>query len=258
MNIIQAVILGIVEGVTEFLPVSSTFHLIWAAKILHLTQTDFLKLFEVAVQPGAIIAVLFIYAKDFFTNRKLFINMVFSFVPTAIAGLVLYKVIKNLFFENMLLQLAAFAGVGLLFIILEKLWRKKKLTKNVTEMKPKEAVIIGLIQSLAVVPGVSRAGAVMVGLMGFGYSREESARYSFLIAVPTIVAAGAYDLFKMRHLLAGAGNNAVYLLIGLVASFVSAYFVVSWLLSYLKKNSLVNFGIYRIVLAIILALVFLR
>lgn len=244
MQVWQAIVLGLVEGITEFLPISSTFHLIWAAKILQIPTTDFLKLFEVAIQGGAILAVLTLYWK------KLSAKVMASFVPTAVVGLVLYKIIKNIFFENMILQLSVFAGVGILFFIFEKWYQKQ--TKRITEISYFQAVLIGLIQALAVVPGVSRAGAVILGMMGLGVSREESAKYSFLLAVPTILSASAYDLWKMRSLLSGQTENIQMLIIGSIAAFVSALVIVKWFVGFLQRNTLRTFGWYRLVVALLL------
>lgn len=244
MQIWQAVVLGLIEGVTEFLPISSTFHLIWVAKLLQIPATDFVKLFEVAIQGGAILAVLTLYW------NKLSARVLVSFIPTAVVGLVLYKIIKGIFFENMTLQLVVFAGVGLLFFVFEKWYQKQ--TKKITEISFMQAILIGLIQALAVVPGVSRAGAVMLGMMGLGISREESAKYSFLLAVPTILAASFYDLWKMRSLLSGQIENVQLLIVGSVAAFVSALVIVKWFVGFLQKHTLTIFGWYRFVVAFIL------
>ena len=244
MDLFQAIVLGIVEGATEFLPISSTFHLIWTSKLLQIPVTDFLKLFEVAIQGGAILAVLVLY------GRKISAKVMISFVPTAIVGLVLYKVIKGIFFENMILQLTVFAGMGILFLIFEKIYKKQnKKIENITYF---QALMIGLIQALAVVPGVSRAGAVILGMMGMGVSREESAKYSFLLAVPTILAASVYDLWKMRSLLSGQIENVQLLIVGSIAAFVSALVIVKWFVGFLQKNTLKTFGWYRIIATSIL------
>ncbi len=240
----QAVVLGLVEGITEFLPISSTFHLIWASKILQIPQTEFLKLFEVAIQGGAILAVLVLYGK------KISTKVMVSFIPTAIVGLVLYKIIKGIFFENMILQLSVFAGVGILFLVFERFYKKKN--KKIEDLSYGQALLIGLIQALAVVPGVSRAGAVILGMMGMGVSREESAKYSFLLAVPTILAASLYDLWKMRSLLTGQSENIQLLILGSIAAFVGALVIIKWFIGFLQKHTLEGFGWYRLFLAAIL------
>ncbi len=258
MNFIQALILGIIEGITEFLPISSTAHLIITSKLLAIPQTDFHKFFEVFIQSGAILAVVVIYFQYLLKRKNLIKYLIYSFIPTAIIGFLLYKVIKNVFFESDILIIGAIFLVGLIFLKVEWLIKKKviNLHKPLTSLTFKEAVIIGLGQALAVIPGVSRAGSVIVGMMLLGYERDEAATYSFLLAVPTIMAASAYDLYKMRGIIFSSSVNLVYLFIGFIASFATAYLAVRWLINYLKKNTLVIFGIYRLLLAIILLLVF--
>lgn len=258
MNIVHAVLLGVVEGVTEFLPVSSTFHLILTSQILGLAQSDFVKLFEVFIQSGAILSVLFIYAKTLLTDRDLLTKVVVAFIPTGIVGLALYKVIKNVFFHSTDLMLGVFLAVGIMFVFYEQKLKEKKrpLSKTIDTLTVKEAIVIGLVQSLAIIPGVSRAGAVILGMMMMRYRRDEAARFSFMLAIPTILAASAYDLFKMRDLVISNTQNALLLGVGFLSAFITSYFVVKWLLNFLKTNTLTNFGFYRIILAIIILLFF--
>ncbi len=260
MDIIQSVVLGVVEGATEFLPISSTFHLIFVSKFLGISQTDFTKLFEVFVQSGAIFAVFLIYSGELLKDRELLKKTLASFVPTAVVGLLLYKVIKNVFFNADYLMLSMFVFVGLLFIAFEYLIKKDKiqLSKKVSALTYKQALIIGLIQAVAVIPGVSRAGSVLLGMMFFKFRRDEAVRYSFVLSIPTILAASAYDLFKMRHVISGSGNNLMLLVVGFITALISAYFVSKWLIRYLQSHTLIGFGIYRIVLAIIVLLSVMR
>lgn len=257
MDLIQAIILGVVEGVTEFLPVSSTFHLIFTSKILGISQSDFIKLFEVFIQSGAILSVLILYFRDLWHDRELGKKVLVSFIPTALVGLVLYKVIKNIFFEADLLMLVVFGGLGLIFIGFEYLIKKGKLSlkQSVKSLTYKDALIIGLVQSIAVIPGVSRAGVVILGMMILQYRRDEAARYSFLLAIPTIFAASALDLVKMRNELFASSNNFMMLIVGSLTAFVTSYFVIKWLVGYLKRNTLISFGFYRLILAIILVII---
>ena len=247
MNILQAGILGIVEGLTEFLPISSTFHLIWSARLLGLTQTEFLKLFEVVIQSGAILAIVVIYVQTVLHDLKLIKNLFISFVPTAVIGLLLYKVIKNSFFDNFILQLVIFIGVGIFFILFEKWSTRHDLHRKAENLTTKEAVFVGVAQALAVFPGVSRAGAVMIALMYRKISRVEAAKYSFLLAVPTLLAASVLDLFKSRNVLFQNSQNIPLLAVGFLFSFVSAFVVVKWFIAYLQSHNLTNFGWYRII-----------
>ena len=254
MNLLNTIILGFVEGITEFLPISSTAHLIITSKLLNISQTNFQKLFEVFIQSGAIFSVLILYFNDLKNNLKLLKILFFSFLPTALIGFFLYKVIKNIFFESMGLIVFSLFFVGILFIIVEILVSKKKISlkKKIKDIDIFQALIIGLAQSLAIIPGVSRAGAVILSMLILGYRRDESAKYSFLLSIPTIFMASFYDLYKSKDILLTNLNQVGILLIGFFISFIFALISVKWLIGFLKKNSLIIFGIYRILLAIIL------
>ena len=248
MNYVHAGILGVVEGLTEFLPISSTAHLILVAKLLHLPQNSFQTFFEVFIQIGAILAVVFLFWKDLWDIKHIK-NLIASFIPTAVIGFLLYKVITTVFFNSTFLIAGSLVVIGIVFLIVEQ--RSAKLTKTISSLTWQSAVLIGLAQSLAVVPGVSRSGIVMVAMMLMGYSRKESAKYSFMLALPTLGAAGFYDLYKMRHVLAFNTNAIVLTAIGFGVAFVFAYFSMRWFVGYLQKNSLRVFGWYRIALGII-------
>lgn len=254
MNILHAIVLGIIEGLTEFLPVSSTFHLIWASKLLGLGQTDFQKLFEVFIQGGAILSIFVLYWKTITKDFALVKKVAVAFIPTAVVGLLMYKIIKDVFFAQTWIMLVVFIAVGLAFFLTEFLIKKEhlKLSKDLASLTYKQAALIGLLQALAVMPGVSRAGAVIVSMMFLKFRRDESAKFSFLLAVPTILAASGYDLFKMRSQVMGSLSHVELLVIGSLVAFVSAYFVVKWLVAFLQKNSLNGFGWYRIVVGALL------
>lgn len=254
MQIIHVLILSIIEGITEFLPISSTFHLIQTANLLGIEQNEFAKLFEVFIQAGAILSVVLIYYSSIWKDRQLIKKTLISFFPTAVIGLVLYKVIKNVFFESPNLMIFVFILFGIIFLITEFLVKKKKILLNneITKLTYKQAFIVGVIQSLAVVPGVSRAGTVIIAMMFLGYKRDESAQYSFILSIPTIFAASLYDLYKEREVVIANLNNMGLLFLGFIFTFISSYFVVKWLLQYLQKHSLTLFGWYRIGLGIIM------
>lgn len=251
MNLIHAVILGLVEGVTEFLPISSTAHLIITSKLLNISQTEFQKFFEVFIQSGAIMAVAFVYWRMILKNKSLMVNVVLSFIPTAVVGFLFHKLIKNVFFESFTLITVSLFVIGLFFIIFEFLLKKKivRTDKKIIQMTILQALLIGVGQSLAVVPGVSRAGAVILTMMILGFNREESALYSFVLAVPTLFAASAFDFIKTDPQLIFSGNNPLFLFIGLITSFFSALLAIKWFIRFLQKNSLSYFGVYRIILA---------
>ena len=256
MNIFQSVVLGVVEGITEFLPVSSTFHLIWTSRFLGLTQNDFTKLFEVFIQGGAVLAVIFLYFKEVMRDRQLIIKLILSFIPTALVGFLMYKIIKGVLFESTQTITIVFIIIGAVFLVVEYLIQKKwlKLEKNIAKLSYGQAVLIGLLQSLSVLPGVSRAGAVIVGMMFFKFKRSEAAKYSFMLSVPTILAASFYDLYKMREIVFVSTDKLVVLLVGFVVALASAYVGVKWLIGFLQNHSLTFFGWYRIILGIILLL----
>ncbi|MEN9327240.1 MAG: undecaprenol kinase, undecaprenyl-diphosphatase [Candidatus Parcubacteria bacterium] len=248
MNLFYVTILAVVEGITEFLPVSSTFHLILTSHILGLSQSDFWKLFEVFVQSGAILSVLIISWKALWQDRKLMKNVIISFLPTAVIGFAFYKIIKGIFFQANLLMAFVFLVVGVAFFVTEQMVKSDQLVlkKQLKSLTIWEAVLIGLVQALAVVPGVSRAGSVILGMMFMQYRRDESAKYSFYLSIPTIFAASAYDLLKMRHLIASNPDYITYLVFGFVVAFATSYIVVKWLLGYLKSHTLEVFAWYRI------------
>lgn len=254
MNILQVLVLSLVEGVTEFLPVSSTYHLILSANLLGIAQNEFAKLFEVFIQSGAILSIVFLYGRTILKDTELMKKTILSFIPTAVIGFLMYKIIKNVFFESGFETTLIFICVGAVFLILEFLVLKKHvhLTKDLKSLSYRNAFLVGLIQSAAIIPGISRAGAVIVAMMILGYKRSESARYSFMLSIPTIFAASFYDVYKMRETVLNNLNNAGLLILGFAGAFVSSYIVVRWLIGYLQRNSLALFGWYRIVLGIII------
>lgn len=254
MSILQSIILGIVEGLTEFLPISSTFHLIWASKLVGIAQTESQKLFEVVIQAGAILAVISVYTRTLLSDRELLKKVVVSFVPTAIIGFLLYKLIKGFFFDNYLLQLAVFAIVGILFIVFEKVRPSQSYARTINDLSYTETFMVGVAQALSVIPGVSRAGAVILALMFLHTKRDEAAKYSFLLAIPTIIGAAALDLFKSRDLLATT-NQWTPLLIGSLAAFITSLVVIKWLIKYLQTHTISIFGWYRIAMLILLLLI---
>ena len=252
---LNAIILGIVEGLTEFLPVSSTANLIFVAKLLQIPQTEYWKFFEIFIQAGAILAVIAVFLRELKDAR--YLKSIFTaFIPTVIVGFVLYKIIKNVFFESYTLIAAMLIGVGILFLIIEWLVKTKKLipNKELNEMSTKNALLLGLAQSLAVVPGVSRAGAVIVGGLSLGYTRTEATLFSFMLAVPTILAAAGYDFLKTNPDV--VFQNIGVTITGFVTAFITAFIVVRWFIRYMQKGTLVPFAIYRFIVGA--ALLFLH
>jgi undecaprenyl-diphosphatase len=255
MNLINSIFLGIIEGLTEFLPISSTAHLILASNILKIDQNNFIKFFEIFIQSGAILSIIILYFRYILENKKLILPIIVSFFTTSLIALPFYKIIKNIFFEDIFLIIFSLIFIGLLMIIIENLIEKNKIKifKNLENLTLKEAILIGIFQSLSVVPGVSRAGAVILGMLLLKYKRDEAVLYSFLLSVPTIISAGLFDLYKT-----GFNNiffikeNLIYLITGFVFSFISALIVVKLFIKYLQNHNLKIFGYYRIILGIII------
>jgi undecaprenyl-diphosphatase len=259
MHFLESLILGIIEGITEFLPISSTAHLILASDILKIQQTDFHKFFEVFIQSGAILAVIFTYFKTIKSNKELIKKIAITFLPTAFFGFILYKIIKNVFFESKIIIIFALIVVGVLFIIVEKILKKNNLISSLEldNLSYKTAFLIGVFQSLAVIPGVSRAGAVILGMIILGFKRKDAVLYSFLVAVPTILSAGLFDLYKTGiNTISLNTSNIISLIIGFLSSFIFALFSTKWLIKYLQNNKLTSFGIYRITIGLLFLIYF--
>lgn len=257
MTPLQAIILGLIEGITEFLPISSTAHLIISSKLLSLPQDEFVSFFEVFIQSGAILAVVLLYWKTVLEHKDYIGKIIISFIPTAVIGLLMRDTIKDVFFQSDALIGYSLIIVGILFIIVEKYVKDGtlKLTKSLTQMTYKDAFFAGVIQAAAIVPGVSRAGAVIIGLMLMKYKRSEAAVYSFLLAVPTILGASLFDLLK-TDVSVLTSSNMMLIAIGFVVSFVSALGFIKWLIGYLQKNSLNAFALYRIVIGLAVLSIF--
>ncbi len=246
MGIFEAIIFGIVEGFTEFLPISSTGHLIILSHMLGIEQSDAHKTFEVVIQLGSILAVLFIYAHKLLVSKNLWLKILVAFIPTALFGFLLYKSIKSLFgIETVSIMLVV---GGVIFLILE--YFRKDVNdskgKSVDELSLKDSLIIGLFQTLAMIPGTSRSGSTMIGGLFMKLSRKSAAEFSFLLAIPTMFAATFYDLFKNRETL--VVDDYSLLAVGFITAFMVSYFSVRALLNFLTNHTFVIFGLYRILL----------
>jgi undecaprenyl-diphosphatase len=261
--IIKYLFLGIIEGITEFLPISSTAHLILFSKLADIPNSDYHKFIEVFIQIGAILAVIFVYFKFVLSKKEIISKIIVSFIPTAVIAFVFYKAIKNVFFESDKLIALSLIIVGLLFIVVEMLVKKEKIAlhKSIDNLNYSYAFLIGLIQAISIIPGISRAGAIILGMIILGFKRDDAVIYSFLLGVPTIIAAGFYDLYNLykNNIIYGVVNNLmlINLVVSFIASFVFALLTIRWFLNFLRKNYLTLFGYYRIVLGIILLIYFL-
>lgn len=244
MTWIDALIFSIVEGITEFLPISSTGHLMLTAKLLGHEQTEFVKSFEIVIQLGAILSVLVLYWRSFVLNMAELKRVVCAFIPTAVIGFALYKFIKQYLLAD--LQVVGWALLigGVLMIVFEKSRSKAAGISGVGQMPYRTALAIGLFQSLAVIPGVSRAAATIIGGMILGVERRTIVEFSFLLAVPTMAGATALDLVKSADTF--SRDQLGVLAIGFAGSFIFALICIKWLLVFIKNHSFTGFGVYRI------------
>lgn len=249
MDLMTAAILGIVEGISEFLPISSTGHLILTSHLLGLKYTDFLKSFEIAIQVGAITSVVVLYWRYLLVDSRTIRTVIVAFLPTGIMGLTLYKLIKQFLLGSAHVVLWSLLIGGVLLIVFE-LWHRERedAIGTVENISLRQALIIGCFQSLAMIPGVSRSAATIVGGLLMGLKRKVIVEFSFLLAVPTMLAATAYDLLK-----SGAGfspDQFQFLAVGFVTSFVVALLSIKFLLRYIQTHTFIVFGVYRIVLVL--------
>lgn len=249
MNYFDALILAIVEGITEFLPISSTGHLILTSKILGIAHSNFLSSFEIFIQLGSILAVVLIYADIIWHDRNLLKKIIVAFLPTAILGLIFYSFVKKYLLGSTLVTLLALLIGGILLIIFERWYQIRQAPKtNLSQINLKQAFIIGVVQAFAMIPGVSRAAATIVGGLGLGLDRASAVKFSFLLAIPTMLAATSFDLFKSGFEF--TGEEFYLLAIGFLGSFIAAFFAIKFFFKFIRSHSFVSFGIYRIILAI--------
>lgn len=257
MDYLQTIILSVVEGLTEFLPISSTGHLILTSKLLNIVQTDFVKSFEIIIQLGSIFAIVFLYWKTISKNKEIWKRIITAFIPTAIVGFFLYEMIKTLFLGNSIITLFALFIGGLLLIFLEKIYKEKdRHADNVEKISFKNAFLIGVFQSISVIPGVSRSAATIISALFLGTKRKTAVEFSFLLAIPTMLAATSLDLIKSNF--SFSLSEYSILVTGFLGSFIVAIFAVKFLLNFIKKHTFIPFGIYRIILAIIFGFFMLR
>ncbi|HEY0200214.1 MAG TPA: undecaprenyl-diphosphate phosphatase [Burkholderiaceae bacterium] len=253
----KAAIMGIVEGLTEFLPVSSTGHLILAGALLGFDD-DRAKVFDIAIQTGAILAVIIVYwhkIRDTLVAlpsqrqaQRFALNVVIAFLPAAVIGVLAAKAIKAHLFTPVVVA-AAFIIGGFIILWAERRAPAASRVRTVDDLTPLDALKVGLAQCLALVPGTSRSGATIIGGMLFGLSRQAATDFSFFLAIPTLVGAGVYSLYKERALL--SWNDLPLFSVGLVVSFISAWICVRWLLRFIASHSFVPFAWYRIAFGIV-------
>lgn len=270
MTILQTIILGVVEGITEFLPISSTAHIMIAAEFLKISQSAFIKSFEIAIQLGAVFAVLSLYFRKMVSDPKIIAKIIAAFVPTALIGFGLYPFIKSHLIGNFQAVFWSLLIGGIILILVEIYENKKEARETAalaiseigntapSAMSPDPSYIqafgIGVVQALAVIPGVSRSAATIIAGRLFGLSKTTALEFSFLLALPTIAAATGYDAFKNASVFDG---NVHILVIGFIVSFLTAILTIKFLLAFVKNHSFISFGVYRIILAGLILLLIL-
>lgn len=248
MSILEAIVLGVLEGLTEFLPISSTGHLILASWIMGIEQTEAHKAFEVAIQLGSILAVVFLYRDVLFKNIELWKKLIIAFIPTGTLGFLLYKLIKSLF-SPVVVAIMLIVG-GIIFLIVEKFYKEENhQVSSIDKISYKTAFFIGFFQSLAMIPGTSRSGATIIGGILLGLNRKTAAEFSFLLAVPTMFIATFYDIYKHHNEF--QLDNWINLGAGFITAFIFGILSIKFLLKFISTHSFIPFGIYRIIIGLI-------
>ena len=247
MDIISAIILAIIEGATEFLPVSSTGHLILAAAILNVPQTDFVKSFELSLEFASILSVVISYWR-LLLDWKILKRLAVAFTPTGIVGLLLYRVFKEVLLGNQQIVLWALFLGGAFLALFELLYRERSTIDDLSRIPYKHCLLIGLCQTISIIPGVSRSAPTIIGGLALGMKRKTIVLLSFLLAVPTMIAASGFDLINTAGTF--SSSQVSILLIGFVTSFFVALAAIRLFLGYVGKHNFIPFGIYRIVLVV--------
>ena len=253
---IKAIILGIVEGLTEFIPVSSTAHLIISSYLIEFESVRN-NVFEIAIQIGAILAICVVYRNKIIETifrinqpkaQKFSLNLFFAFIPSVILGVVFHEYIKSHFFSNFSIALALIFG-GLIMIFVERIKHSNDID-NIDKINYRTSIIIGFCQCLAMIPGVSRSGATIIGAMCCGLDRKSATEFSFFLAIPTISSACIYDIYKNFSILSFTDFELIA--VGCISAFISAIFVIKWFIKFVSKYSFIGFGFYRILLGFLI------
>lgn len=258
----KAMIMGLIEGITEFIPVSSTAHLLIASYLINFNSIKN-QLFEIVIQFGAILAITIVYRHKIFdiiknirsnsTNQKFLLNIIIAFLPAILFGALFHKFIKLFFFNPLVIALSMLIG-GFIILIVEKFYQKNiSQNKEMKEINIKSSLLIGLFQCLAMIPGVSRSGATIMGAMFLGVSRAKATEFSFFLAIPTIFSASIFDLYKNYQDL--TLENIELIIFGSVIAFLSSLVVIKWLISFVAKNNFLIFATYRIIIGALILLI---
>lgn len=253
MDIFQVIIIAIVEGLTEFIPISSTGHMIIAEKLLHVTETDFVKVFTVAIQLGAILAVVVLYSKKFFNFSKwrFYIKLLIAVIPAIVLGFLLSKKIDAMLESALTVAISMLAG-GIVLLFIDNLFNKPTVDSE-EKVSYKKGLIIGVWQCIAMIPGMSRSAASIIGGMQQKLTRSAAAEFSFFLAVPTMLAATGYKLLKYFQENGGFTSAEIQqLAIGNIVAFIVALLAIKFFITMLKKYGFRIWGVYRVIVGIIL------
>lgn len=255
MTLLQAIVIAIIEGLTEFLPVSSTGHMILASAAMDLHEDEFVKTFEVGIQLGAILAIVLLYSDRFLKSITIYVKLFVAFIPTAIIGFLAYEFIKEHLFNPVIVSISLIIGGFILIFIDKKVISQKSKILDLEKISYKNAFLIGFAQCFSMIPGTSRAAATIIGGVFNGLDKKQATEFSFLLAVPTMVAATGYDLIQSEIHFSSA--QLTQLLVGFVVAFFAALLAVKIFLKIIQHHGFKSFGYYRIALGILFLIYFL-
>ncbi len=252
MNIIQSIVLSIIEGLTEFLPVSSTGHMILASSVLNIPEDAFVKTFEISIQIGAIMAIVLLYTKRYLKEFSLYLKLGIAFIPTGIIGFLAYPYIKAYLFNPIVVTVSLISGGIILILIDKKASGLEGKTIAIESISYKNAFLIGLFQSVSMIPGVSRAAATIIGGIFNGLDKKHAIEFSYLLAVPTMFVASGYDLYKTS--IEFSGHEIFLIGLGIVVAFIIALIAVKVFVRFVENYGFKYFGYYRIIIGILFLL----
>ncbi|MBM3918000.1 MAG: undecaprenyl-diphosphate phosphatase [Sphingomonadales bacterium] len=256
MTWLQAIVVAVVEGLTEFLPVSSTGHMILASAILGIEERGFAETFEIVIQLGAILAVLVLYYRRLLQDTAIYLKLAVAFLPTGVVGLLLYKIIRAYLFNPLTVSISLLVGGALLILLDPKEeGEHKPVGLDLGGLSLFKAFLIGCVQCVSMIPGVSRSAATILGGMGMGLNRLQAAEFSFLLAIPTMFAATGYELYKSHDQI--TSDQSGILLLGMAVSFAVAWFAVRAFVGWLTRHGMAWFGWYRVGVGIIFLILYL-
>lgn len=247
MNVIQAIVLAIIEGITEFLPISSTGHMIIASNIMGIASDDYVKMFTVSIQFGAIFSVILLYWKKFFQSTGFYIKLFLGFLPAGFFGFLLNDYIDALLESALVVAVSLVLG-GVFLLFVDRIFKQNEGSQK--QVNYKSSLIIGLFQVIAMIPGVSRSAATIVGGLSQGLNRKTAAEFSFFLAVPTMLVVTLYKTYKYHSDIGFTADDVGILVLGNLVAFIVAIFAIKFFIGFLTKYGFKIFGYYRIILGL--------